>query len=382
MYIVVWIIVFLFFIIFLDKKVLKKTNFWFYIVMWEFWAWKTQNTTAYLKKYKYWEEINITNYYTGYTHFQISSHEDLVNILNDIYDYHLYINLFYDREKLFKFKKDKLKDYEIKAKLFRAKYPNLKKNLKFNIVLDESSILFNPRNFSKNFSWENERLLDFIYQPRKLNILFFTVVQSPMELDVKFRRLASYYRKYYKGFIFWRWYRDFYFIDPEEIDLEKAEQVGWGPLMWMNINLYPIYPFYDYNTKELIRPWEHIYKKGSIYEYIDFISKNKQKPKEEIVRDWNLSEDFNIIMFLIFSSFCDFLTTFLSIYKYWNTELNIFYDYLISISDLLFYVVRVWVIPLLFLCIFLLFPKLKRFYLVPVVVFLFASLNNLFLMIK
>jgi hypothetical protein len=70
--------------------------------------------------------------------------------------------------------------------------------LKFNIVLDEASIYFNPRNFKKNFGGENEKLLDFIYQPRKLNLLMFTVVQSPMELDVKFRRLATYYRKYYK----------------------------------------------------------------------------------------------------------------------------------------------------------------------------------------
>ena len=53
----------------------------------------------------------------------------------------------------------------------------------------------------------------------------FVVVQSPMELDVKFRRLAQYYRKYYTGLGFYRWYKDFYFLNPEEMDLEKAEQV-------------------------------------------------------------------------------------------------------------------------------------------------------------
>ena len=102
----------------------------------------------------------------------------------------------------------------------------MKPDIKFNIVIDEGSIYFNPRNFAKNFAGDNEKLLDFIYQPRKLNLLMFVVVQSPMELDVKFRRLATFYRKYYKGIGFYRWYRDFYFMDPENIDLEKAEEIG------------------------------------------------------------------------------------------------------------------------------------------------------------
>ncbi|QFR39169.1 hypothetical protein A9Q91_02955 [Candidatus Gracilibacteria bacterium 28_42_T64] len=250
--------------------------------MGEFGSGKTQNTTAYLKGRKHGKEINITNYYTGYTDYQLSSHNDLVNILNDIYDYHQYINLYDDAEKLHTHKPRKqYEEYLFNAKEFRNKYPNLKKDLKFNIVLDECSIYFNPRNFKKNFSGENERLLDFIYQPRKLNLLMFCVVQSPMELDVKFRRLATYYRKYYKGVGFYRWYRDFYFLDPEEIDLEKAEQVGGGILMGMNLNLYPIFPVYDYNTKELIRPGTDIYTKRSIYKYITKISQDA-KPKKKL----------------------------------------------------------------------------------------------------
>ena len=371
----VWVALFLFF---LDRHVLKKTKFGFYIVMWEFWAWKTQNTTAYLKKYKYWEEINITNYYTWYSHFQVSSYEDLINILNDIYDYHLYINLYEDREKIFKFKKEDLKKYEVQAKIFRATYPNMKKNLKFNIVLDESSIYFNPRNFARNFSWQNERLLDFIYQPRKLNILFFTVVQSPMELDVKFRRLATYYRKYYKGLWFWRFYKDFYFIDPEEIDLEKAEQVGWWFLMGMNLNFYPIYPFYDYNTKELIRPSESIYKKGSLYDYLHYISLNPEKPEEEKVLEWNLSKETFLLLALILTSFFDFLSTCLSISILWNEEINFLYSYILSFNSLtLFFAFRVVLVPFALIYIFLRFEKLKKFVYIPIIFFVIATIINL-----
>ncbi len=274
LYIVFWFFIVLYLF---SVRVFKKTKYGFFITMWEFGAWKTQNMTAYLKASNPLKEINITNYYTWYTDFQIWSHQDLINILNDIYDYHQYINLYDDRDKLFKFKPlSMLKEYEEKAMIFRNKYWDLKKSLKFNINIDEASIYFNPRNFAKNFSGANERLLDFVYQPRKLNLLMFCVVQSPMELDVKFRRLATYYRKYYKWFYFYRWYKDFLFINPEEIDLEKAEQVGWWMIFWMNINFYPIYPRYDYNTKELIRPWIDIYQKWSLIDLIKEITENQK----------------------------------------------------------------------------------------------------------
>ncbi len=70
-----------------------STKYGFYITMGEFGSGKTQNTTAYLKYHRPDREINAANYYAGYTHFQISSHLDLIAYLNDIYDYHQYINL-------------------------------------------------------------------------------------------------------------------------------------------------------------------------------------------------------------------------------------------------------------------------------------------------
>lgn len=267
----------------LAHYVFKKTKFWFFIVMWEFWAGKTQNTTAYMKYKDPNTEINIANYYTGYNDHQLSSHKDLINVLNDIYDYHKAINLWDNRKKLFKFKsKEELEEYEKKALDFRKTYWLLDKDLKFNIVLDECSIYFNPRDFKINFAWENKKLLDFIYQPRKLNVLMFTVVQSPMELDVKFRRLATYYRKYYTGLKFYRWYKDFTFLDPEQIDLDKAEQTWGWIFMGMNLNFYPVFPRYDYDTKELIRPWESIYEKWDIFKTMKNITKinNDRKNKK------------------------------------------------------------------------------------------------------
>jgi len=251
---------------------------WFYIVMWEFGSWKTQNITKYLKVYNPKKEINISNYYNWYSQFQISNHTDLINILSDIYDYHQYINLYKYREKLFTHKQNRLPEYLKWAKLFHEKYwNNLQKNLKFNIALDEASIYFNPRDFKNNFGWENVKLLDFIYQPRKLNLLFLVVVQNPLELDVKFRRLASYYRKYYKWFRLIRWHKDYFFPNPEEMDFEKADIVGRG----VNFNFYPLFPKYDYNTKELIKPWESIYTKWDLLKHLsNNFRENKKRGKK------------------------------------------------------------------------------------------------------
>lgn len=229
-----------------------------------FWSWKTQNMTKFLKDCNPKKEINITNYYTWYTDFQIQSHADLISILQDIYDYHQYVNLFDDAHIIYAHKPEQYPQYMEKALAFREKYPDLQKDMKFNIALDEGSIYFNPRNFDKNFKWENEKLLDFVYQPRKLNCLFMVAVQNPLELDVKFRRLAGYYRKYYRGLIFLRWHKDYFFLNPEEMDFEKAEVIGWG----INFNFYPVFPRYKYYTKELIRISHNIYIPWSIFQRI------------------------------------------------------------------------------------------------------------------
>ena len=257
---------------------------WFYIVMWEFGSWKTQNITKYLKVYNPKKEINISNYYNGYSQFQISNHTDLINILSDIYDYHQYINLYEYRDKLFTHKQSRLPKYLEWARLFHEKYwNNLQKNIKFNIALDEASIYFNPRDFKNNFWWENVKLLDFIYQPRKLNLLFLVVVQNPLELDVKFRRLAWYYRKYYKWFRIIRLHKDFYFPNPEEMDFEKADIVG----RWVNFNFYPLFPKYDYNTKELIKPGESIYIKWDLLKYLSDNFKVTKKRGKKLNLNFN-----------------------------------------------------------------------------------------------
>lgn len=253
----------------------------FYLTLGRFGAGKTQAITRYLHDANRKVTVNISNYWTGYSDFQIQSHEDLLNILSDIYDYHQYINLYKDRAKLYSLKpKLHLEEYEERATIFRSTYPNLPKDLWFNIALDEGGIYFNSRNFDKNFKGKNEALLSFIYQPRKLNCLFLCWVQNPHDLDVKFRRLATTWRHYKMGLYFIRWYHDYYVLNPDDPDLSKAEKVGFG----MHVNLHPFFPFpyYEYHTKELIEEWVSIYTKGSLFERLRGMGVSLDTPAPEL----------------------------------------------------------------------------------------------------
>ena len=59
------------------------------------------------------------------------------------------------------------------------------------------------------------------------------------------------------------------------MDFEKADVVG----RWLNFNFYPLFPKYDYNTKELIKPWESIYRKWNLLQYISDNFREKRKIK-------------------------------------------------------------------------------------------------------
>lgn len=154
------------------------------------------------------------------------------------------------------------------------------KDCRFNLVMDETSRMFNARNFLHNFSGENKWFLDFMFELRKYKVLFYLIVQDLSILDVNFSRLALQFRAFYKGFWFWRWYKDLEFPNPEVKDLSTAETVWWWPIFGAMINLHPLikYPLYDYETEEPIFDSFSIYEKWSIYKHI----KNWNPPKSRL----------------------------------------------------------------------------------------------------
>ncbi len=232
----------------------RRDPYGFNVYMGEYGSGKTQNMTKFLKR-KGKHQINVSNYYTGYTDVQIQSVHDLLAVLEDMYDYHRYVTMWPERKKLFSKKPWRLPSYEARAEEFHRKHPGLRPGVNFTLALDEGSVYFNPREVKENFAGRLRGLLKIFYQPRKIKLLLLVAVQSPHEIDVRIRRLASYYVKYYKGLVFFRWAKKYYFPNPEEMDFEKADLVGTS----FNVNFYPYYPRYDYSTTELVDPSEDCY---------------------------------------------------------------------------------------------------------------------------
>lgn len=260
------------------SKLTKTISYGFRILFGGFWDWKTSSFVGYLKDNSLgW--INIANFYTGYIDFQVCSHTDILNVFRDLDDYHFCVNLLSRQEKLHKFKPKFLKNSRMRIIEFMKKYNltandllKLKRDIPFNFWLDEASLYFNPRDFGTNFAGPNKWINKILFQPRKYNLLFTVVVQSLYELDVRFRRLARIFRKFSFGLGFIRWWTDYYLPNPEEPDVESGEIIGWWPIFWAYLNMYPIYPNYDYDTKEPLSVDFSIYTPGDIIRHIIYVS--------------------------------------------------------------------------------------------------------------
>ena len=88
--------------------------------------------------------------------------------------------------------------------------------------MDETSRMFDAREFKVNFSGENKGFKDFMYELRKYGVLFYLIVQSIQILDVNFSRMALQFRAFYHGLGVWRWYRDLEFPDPDNRNIDTA----------------------------------------------------------------------------------------------------------------------------------------------------------------
>lgn len=309
----------------------RSSTYGFWLVFGRNGAWKTQWVTGQLLESRK-HRINITNYYTGYTHIQIATAPDVIMMMKEIYSYHIFFNLLKSQKKLYTYKKQLFRKYliswiewlyslddlelmqnrdkyiaEIDDYLLRfpdinslwENFDNLLLQLeydwyfkefpfkaKFNIVMDETSRMFDAREFKANFSGENKGFKDFMFELRKYGVLFYLIVQSLNILDVNFSRMALQFRAFYHGIGIWRWYRDLEFPNPEERNIETATQVGGGPIFGAILNLHPMgikYPMYDYETEEPIFDAESIYVKGAIYPHI----KNWNPPPSNIYRLFN-----------------------------------------------------------------------------------------------
>ena len=310
---------------------------WLCLKSWTFSNWKTVNSVKDSSWYNPFKQINIFNQPTGYNNIMIKTPKDLINVLKDIYSYHLYYNSYYEKMEQLKIYKESLYNIEnniptlkraYNIPLQKSVFQNLKNKIKiyfwslpvcylspeqirkeieyiekeylpkrelyikkywddlildyFNYIsLDEAQIYFWARSWDKNFSWENEFLKDFISYPVKLNSRLEPIVQNPNMLDVNFRRQASTY-KLHKAYFFELIQKTevIEVDDPEKVSMKDAEivsksyRINWFKLFW--------WPRYQYYRKHLIRPGDpDIYTPGLYFRYIRKMTDIRNKLEEE-----------------------------------------------------------------------------------------------------
>lgn len=310
---------------------------WLCLKSWTFSNGKTVNSVKDSSKYNPFKQINIFNQPTWYNNILIKTPNDLINVLKDIYNYHLYYNSYEEKiEQLNIYKQSlhnidnniptlkrthnvvkspkTLTNIKNRIKIFFWSLPicylsreqlikeidyieniYLKERKKFTdkywedlilnyfnyINLDEAQIYFGARSWDKNFSWKNEFLKDFISYPVKLNSRLEPIVQNPNMLDVNFRRQASTY-KMHKAFLFELIQKTevVEVDDPEKVSLKDATVVSKS----YRLNLYKIfwYPKYQYYRTHLIRPWDpDIYEPWLYFRYVRQMTDLKNQIEQE-----------------------------------------------------------------------------------------------------
>lgn len=179
-----------------SRFLLKK--YWFCLIGWEFNNWKTRLLTQIGDTAIEKNKFVISNYYYWKAFLNFSSVNDLRLLINDLLYLWEYQN-HTDNEikEIYKnYGNWFLKEIEKKRKEFRKKYKYIPYNNKYvcNFVLlwDEFHQYFYSRDALVNFKWDNKDFLTTLHQVRHYNVFCALATQDLEDLDLKFRKLASY----------------------------------------------------------------------------------------------------------------------------------------------------------------------------------------------
>lgn len=298
---IIWIFIFTFFIWQVKRwakdNMFLERNDWFIILDWKFWNWKTRFMTNLQKQANNY--ILISNFYTGYTHIRFNSMQDLINLLLDIQKLSEYQNYSIEELKVIYWRENgealsrKLANYEE-----LKQYKNIPKDgyyTKFLWTCDEFQNLFFSRNSLSNFSWWNKVLLKLLHQVRHMNSLFIFATQNADELDIKFRRLSTFYVNTWSKFSDWFFWYNIYFFQNNsagrKIEDDELYKINKAPIFFINkfklnnyifkINMWFLELKRKYNRLKL-------YKIKFRFNELQFHSKFNCDPDYDIYKPWDI----------------------------------------------------------------------------------------------
>lgn len=226
------------------------------------------------------KNIVIANQWTRANDIRFRTRTDLVNIWIDLYKFHYFVRQFRDAPPLWHaswilgtpLMQKEYQEYIMARDDFFTEYGYNIQDFDFNfahMLFDEVAITFNNRNFSKNFTGEIEKIMPLLYQPRKIGIRLDCILQSPIDADTKFRRICNSWVKHYTFLGFLRIEKWYYIPDPDNFNLETAEQTAryWN-WHFMHIRSAKRNGM-DYYTREVIDPsLPDMYIPGDVFRFL------------------------------------------------------------------------------------------------------------------
>lgn len=302
-----------------DAFLKSKTGF--IVLDGKFWTWKTRFMAQLAKESLPKWIFVLSNFYNWYNFIKWNSLEDLKNILYDVWllgEYQNYTDAELKAIYCEDWKAVEKEKFKIRREL-KKKYKYIPSNWfsnRFMVLGDEFQNYFFNRGAMSNFSGDNKNLLKLFHQVRHFNTMLILGTQNSDELDVKFRRLSSYYVNTGEkmGGLFY-YYNVYQFITDREnnLNLEKAQKFTKVPVIKLNyyalngfikwyerkinrlnfLNKYVNkivrfkllternikYRFWQlkFHTKYNVNPDIHTYKSGDIFKKLNDYYKDKDK---------------------------------------------------------------------------------------------------------
>lgn len=196
------------FILFLILLLLSLKNYWKYskfllskfgyiLIWWKFNNWKTRLLAQIWETAIKFNKFVISNFYYWKAFLNFSSKKDFLLLVSDLlflWELQNYndeeFNLYYKN-----YPEEWRKAMLNKRKEFRKKFKYIPFNwyvCNFILLGDEFHQYFTNREAMSNFTGENKRFLTSLHQVRHFNTLMALATQDIEDLDLKFRKLASY----------------------------------------------------------------------------------------------------------------------------------------------------------------------------------------------
>jgi len=233
-----------------------------------YWTWKTYYAVR--NAYEAYKNgaIVITNMWLAFPHIRFYLPEDLPNVLHEIYDYHEKYIVPYEAPDSF------LMAHELKRSDVEPR--------SFYILIDEASVFFNSREFSKNFKDASLRVM--MTEPRHFNMQITAISQDLALIDKMFRDLCQEIIEFTPFWIFWR--------RAYSYDKKFLKDDGWDsqiPIIekktyfhWLNRKRDESQFFWGlYFTKEVLGDYAlRLSKKYAIQTLQEYLQ------KEDILVDW------------------------------------------------------------------------------------------------